>query len=89
MRVLVTGMGGQLGTRVTNLLEAEPDVCEIMGIDLDPPRRRITRAQFHRVDPRDRRTAVRLVRDFEPQAVVHLGVFEPNARSGPTAGRIG
>ncbi|MCU1453161.1 MAG: hypothetical protein JWN46_1307 [Acidimicrobiales bacterium] len=89
MRVLLTGMGGQLGTRVTNLLEATDGFDEILGIDLDPPRRRITRAEFHRVDPRDRRTAVRLVRDFEPQAVVHLGIFEPNARSGPTAARIG
>ncbi|HEY4377464.1 MAG TPA: NAD-dependent epimerase/dehydratase family protein [Acidimicrobiales bacterium] len=89
MRVLVTGMGGELGTRITNLLEADPTVDEILGIDLDPPRRRITRAEFHRVDPRDRRKTVRLVRGFEPELVLHLGVFEPSARSEPTAARIG
>ena len=87
MRVLVTGMGGALGTRVTNLLEADERVDEILGVDIDPPRRRIHRAEFHRVDPRDRRKLVRIVRDFEPSAVVHLGVYEPDARSGPSLAR--
>ena len=87
MRVLVTGMGGELGTRVTNLLEADQRVDEILGVDIDPPRRRIRRADFRRVDPRDRRKLVRIVRDFEPTAVVHLGVFEPDARSGPALAR--
>ncbi|MBI2710846.1 MAG: NAD-dependent epimerase/dehydratase family protein [Actinobacteria bacterium] len=83
MRVVVSGMGGELGTRVTNLLEAHPGVEAVMGIDLDPPRRRIPRATFHRVDPRDRRRVVPLVEGFAPTAVVHLGVYEPNARSAP------
>ncbi len=33
MRVLITGMGGELGTRVANLLEADESVTEIVGID--------------------------------------------------------
>lgn len=89
MRVLITGMGGELGTRVANLLEADPTVTDILGMDVFPPRRRITRVEFHRVDPRDRRKAVRLVRDFDPEVILHLGVYEPNARSEPTAARIG
>lgn len=87
MRVLLTGMGAALGTRVTNLLEADERVEEILGVDIDPPRRRIHRAEFRRVDPRDRRKLVRIVRDFEPTAVVHLGVFEPDARFGPKLAR--
>src|SRR3954468_6201658 len=87
MRVLVTGMGAEIGARVTNLLEADERVDDILGVDIDPPRRRLYRAQFHRVDPRDRRKIVRIVRDFEPTAVVHLGVYEPNARSGPALAR--
>lgn len=88
MRVLVTGMGGGLGTRVTNLLEADERVDDILGVDIDPPRRRLHGADFRRVDPRDRRKLVRIVRDFEPSAVVHLGVYEPNARCGPALARV-
>src|SRR4051794_32800308 len=80
-------MGGEIGTRVTNLLEADERVDEILGVDIDPPRRRLFRADFHRVDPRDRRKLVKIVRDFAPTAVVHLGVYEPNARAGPALAR--
>lgn len=87
MRVLVTGMGAEIGTRVTNLLEADERVDDILGVDIDPPRRRLHRAEFRRVDPRDRRKLVKIVRSFEPSAVVHLGVYEPNARCGPALAR--
>ncbi|QYG91622.1 NAD-dependent epimerase/dehydratase family protein [Iamia sp. SCSIO 61187] len=80
MRVLLTGMGGELGTRVTNLLEADDSIEAIVGVDIGPPRGRIPRAEFHRVDPRDRARTVAVVRDLEPTAVVHLGVYEPGAR---------
>lgn len=89
MRILVTGMGGELGTRVVNLLEADERFTEIVGIDGYPPRRRITRVSFHRIDPRDRRKAVRIVRDLDPEVVLHLGVYEPNARFTPTEARLG
>lgn len=80
-------MGGELGTRVVNLLEERDDVSAIAGLDADPPRRRIRRTDFHRVDPRDRARAATVVADFAPTAVVHLGVYEPNARAGPTSAR--
>ncbi|QXC59260.1 NAD-dependent epimerase/dehydratase family protein [Aquihabitans sp. G128] len=89
MRALITGMGGELGTRVANLLEADERFTEIVGIDGYPPRRRTTRAEFHRIDPRDRRKAVLLVRDFDPEVILHLGVYEPNARFEPTEARLG
>src|SRR5438067_13677065 len=85
--MLVTGMGGAIGTRVTNILEADERVDDILGVDIDPPRRRLYRADFHRVDPRDRRRLIKIVREFEPTAVVHLGVYEPNARAGPALAR--
>ena len=34
-----------------------------------------------------RTDGLRIVRDFEPTAVVHLGVYEPNARCGPGLAR--
>jgi UDP-glucose 4-epimerase len=83
MRVLMTGMGGELGTRVALLLEGERRVEELVGMDFDPPRRRLRRAAFHRVDPRDRRRVVRVVEDVRPTAVLHLGIDEPYARSRP------
>ena len=57
-RVLVTGMGGELGTRVAQLIEAREWATEIVGVDFVPPRRRLRRAEFRRIDPRDTRSAV-------------------------------
>ena len=89
VRVLITGMGGELGTRVANLLEGDDRVIDILGIDLFPPRRRIFRSEFHRVEPGDRRKAVRIVRDFDPEVVLHVGIFEPHSRTSPTEARLG
>ena len=61
MRVLVTGMGGHLGTRVAQFLEARSDVEAVAGFDFVPPRRRLQRATFKRIDPRDRDRLVMLV----------------------------
>jgi len=83
MRVLVTGMGGELGTRVTQLLEERADVEEIVGCDFVPPRRRLRRATFKRVDPRDRDRIVDFVTDFAPDTVAHFGVYEPDSRMAP------
>ena len=79
-RILLTGMGGELGTRVTGLLEDDDTIEALVGIDLDPPRGRIPRAEFHRFDPEDRARTVAVVRDLEPTGVLHLGVYEPGAR---------
>ena len=84
MRVLVTGMGGELGSRVAALLEQERSVEAVGGIDLDPPRRRLRRdTTFVRIDPRDRVRTVRAVRDLDPTVLVHCGVYEPHARARP------
>lgn len=87
MRVLVTGMGGELGTRVAQLLEERADVADIVGVDLVPPRRRLRRSEFHRVDPVERERLAEIVTGFAPQAVVHVGVYEPFARLDPRAAR--
>jgi UDP-glucose 4-epimerase len=85
VRVLITGMGGELGTRVANLVERDAAVNAVLGLDLDPPRRRLHGAEFHRVDPRDRERTHDLVAAFDPTAVVHIGVYEPYARSSPAS----
>jgi UDP-glucose 4-epimerase len=83
VRVLISGMGGELGTRVALLLEEQPWVSGITGMDVEPPRRRLRRSEFHRIDPRDRARTVSAVRHAHPDLVLHLGVYEPNARSSP------
>ena len=84
LRVLVTGIGGELGTRVAVLLAEERGIAAVGGIDLEPPRRRLPRDTFFaRIDPRDRVRTVKAVREFAPTALVHLGVFEPFARATP------
>ena len=77
-------MGGHLGTGVALELDQRPDV-EVMGIDIDPPRRFLRNATYHRVQPEDRRRAKQLLLEFAPDAIIHLGVYEPHARSNPQA----
>lgn len=85
MRVLVTGMGSELGTRVSMLLQHERAVAAVGGIDIAAPRRRLLPSTFFaRIDPRDRVRTMQSVREFAPTALVHLGVFEPHARSTPS-----
>jgi UDP-glucose 4-epimerase len=82
MRALVTGMGGELGTRVAQLLEEHDEVTEIVGFDIWPPRRRLRRSEFHRVEPDDRERIAALVDELAPEIVIHYGVYEPDSRLG-------
>lgn len=83
MRVLITGMGGQLGTLVARRIEARSDVETVVGVDLDPPRRRLHRAAFHWIRPGDTDTLDEVMRTVDPTVVVHLGQYEPHARLAP------
>ena len=82
MRALVTGMGGELGTRVAQLVEDRDDVTEVVGFDIWPPRRRLRRSEFHRIEPRDQEGITDLVHAFVPDVVIHYGVYEPDSRLG-------
>src|SRR4029453_12052464 len=80
MRVLVTGMGGELGTRVAQLLEERAEVSEIAGFDIWPPRRRLRRSEFHRIEPHDQERITEVVHDFAPEIVIHYGVSDSDPR---------
>lgn len=82
-RVFVSGVGGELGTLVASLLENEPWVGSLSGIDADPPRRRLQRTVFHRIPPDHHDQIVQTVLDFNPHVLVHIGVWEPDARAAP------
>lgn len=77
-------MGGELGSLVASLLEDEPWVERVVGLDVDPPRRRLRRAEFHRIAPTARSRIADLVTSVDPHLLVHLGVYEPNARATAT-----
>src|SRR3954466_7867054 len=83
-RVLVSGMGGELGSLVASLLEGEAWVGPILGIDVDPPRRRLRRSEFHLIEPSNRERIVDVVTRFDPHVLLHLAVWEPDARAGTT-----
>jgi UDP-glucose 4-epimerase len=83
MRVLLTGMGGDFGAKTAALVEADPAVETVLGLDAYPPRRRLYASRFLRIDPRDTDRTAAAVREFEPTVVLHLGVWEPDARAEP------
>jgi UDP-glucose 4-epimerase len=83
LRVFVTGMGGELGSRVAAMLESSREVEAVAGVDVEPPRRRLRAAHFTRIDPRDRVRSMKALRELRPTALVHLGIYEPHARSSP------
>jgi len=86
-RVLVSGMGGDLGSRVAVLLERESWVGELTGLDVDPPRRRLHRASFELVPATDHGRIVDTITKFDPHVVVHIAVWEPFSRATPDTAR--
>jgi UDP-glucose 4-epimerase len=84
-RVLVSGMGSELGSLVASLLEAEPWVGPLQGIDVDPPRRRLRKAEFYHIDPADHPRVIDTVTRFDPHVLIHIAVWEPDARARPAA----
>jgi UDP-glucose 4-epimerase len=75
-------MGGELGSLVAAQLEAEPWVGALVGIDVDPPRRRLRKAEFHLLQPSQRDRIVEVVTSFNPHVLINLSVWEPDARAG-------
>ncbi|WP_420452457.1 NAD-dependent epimerase/dehydratase family protein [Ilumatobacter sp.] len=82
-RVFISGVGGELGTQVACLLEAEDWVGPVAGIDADPPRARFRRTTYHRIHPDEHDRIVATVTDFDPHVLVHVGVWEPHSRASP------
>lgn len=87
VRVLVSGMGGELGSRVATLLEDEPWVGSLEGIDIAPPRSRLRRAVFHRIVEGQHDRTVETITRFDPHVVVHIAVWEPYSRATPDHAR--
>ncbi len=83
MRVYITGIGSAVGSRVAELVESLREVEAVGGLDVYAPRRELQRTEVSVIDPRERRLVTHAIRRFEPTAMVHLGIYEPNARATP------
>lgn len=83
-RVLITGMGGELGSLVASMVERTEWAGDILGFDVDPPRRMLTRSRFVRVLPTEHDRIASLITEFNPHVLLHVGVWEPDARLGTT-----
>lgn len=80
-RVLIVGMGGELGSLAASLVEEQAWAGDILGIDVDPPRRRLRRSEFRLVEPTETERISTIITAFQPHVILHLGVYEPEARA--------
>src|SRR5262245_7316194 len=69
-RILVTGSSGFIGEHLARALLARG--YRVLGVDIADPPRTIPRLEFVRGDLRDRQVAATVIRQFLPQAVLHL-----------------
>lgn len=88
VRLLVLGVGSELGSLATAFMEQHHEFADIVGIDVHPPRRRLRRTEFIRVEHAARAELVRCIVAHRPDVLVHMGVWEPHARVGTAEARV-
>lgn len=79
--VLVTGVSRQLGGRMARLLNTEPGVDRVIGVDVVPPRQDIGGAEFVRADIRNPIIS-KVIRAANVDTVVHMGVIATPVQAG-------
>ncbi|HWG95126.1 MAG TPA: NAD-dependent epimerase/dehydratase family protein [Mycobacteriales bacterium] len=87
--VLVTGVSRYLGSRLAGVLQADPGIERVVGVDTVPPRPEVQRAlgrtQFVRADIRNPLIA-KVIAQNEVDTVVHMNVIAtPLGAGGRTA----
>ena len=83
--VLVTGVSRYLGGRVAALLQADPSIEKVIGVDTVPPRGDLGRTEFVRADIRNPLIA-KVIAAAEVDTVVHMNVIAtPLGAGGRTA----
>jgi UDP-glucose 4-epimerase len=82
--VLVTGVSRYLGGLFARILQAEPTVERVIGVDVVPPAQDLGRAEFVRADIRSPVIA-RVISTAEVDTVVHMNVI---ATPSGSAGRV-
>ncbi|HVB27833.1 MAG TPA: SDR family oxidoreductase [Mycobacteriales bacterium] len=83
--VLVTGVSRYLGGRVATLLQADPAIDQVIGVDVEPPRADLGRTEFVRADIRNPIIA-KVIASAGVDTVVHMSVIAtPFGAGGRTA----
>ena len=77
--VMVTGVSRYLGGRFTQLLQADPDVARVIGVDVVPPKQDLGDAEFVRADIRNPIIG-KVIARAEVDTVVHMAVHRDPAR---------
>ena len=84
-RVLITGVGSQLGTRLAAELEDDPEVEYIAGLDTRRPKQRLPRTEWIEADIRDA-GLTRVIPRLEVDTLVHEQIVrQPGARMSSRA----
>jgi UDP-glucose 4-epimerase len=71
---MVTGVSRYLGGRFTQLLQADPDITRVIGVDVVPPKADLGDAEFVRADIRNP-VIGKVIAQAEVDTVVHMAVL--------------
>jgi UDP-glucose 4-epimerase len=82
-RVLVTGVGGRVGSLLAERLEADPEFEHVAGLDTRPPARPLARTEWIEADIRDPEIG-RLIPPTRVDTIVHDQIVrQPSGRMSP------
>ena len=82
--VMVTGVSRYLGGRFTQLLQADPDISRVIGVDVVPPKADLGDAEFVRADIRNP-VIGKVISQAEVDTVVHMAVLATPLDAGGRA----
>jgi UDP-glucose 4-epimerase len=82
--VLVTGVSRYLGGRFAQLLQADPDVARVIGVDVVPPKQDLGDAEFVRADIRNPIIG-KVIARAEVDTVAHMAVIATPLGAGGRA----